>query len=157
MRNFKRIGAVAVAFLVVAALVAPAQAANQVTVGQFVQELARAKNLNATDARIAADNLAAIGIVMPANLSLGDRLTEGDVAVIAQAAGLNVRASAPAATFDDDKVDRFFTSFSRELSEGGRADYNPFAGGSEGGDEGDGEEGKGKGKGKGGRTPVEPF
>ena len=153
MRNFKRIGAVAVAFLVAAALVAPALAANQITVGQFVQELARAKNLNATDARIAADNLAAIGIVMPSDLSYGSRLTEGDVASIARAAGLNVRASAPTATFDDDKVDRFFTSFSRELSEGGRADYDPFAGS----DEGDGEEGKGKGKGKGGRTPVEPV
>ena len=52
MRNLKRLGAVAIAIALLAAV--PTMAAD-ITVGQFVQQLARAKNLNATDAQAAAD------------------------------------------------------------------------------------------------------
>jgi opacity protein-like surface antigen len=165
MRNVKRLGAVAIAVVLAIALAAPAVAAD-ITVGQFIQQLARAKNLNATDAKIAADSLAAVGIALPSNLRYGAVLTEGDVSAIARSAGLNVRTASPQSSFDSRKSERFFSSFSRELEgdTAGVRERDRFRkGGDEGGDEmpnGEAEEpsgkGKGKGKGKNGRTPSEP-
>lgn len=163
MRNVKRLGAVAVALVLAVALAAPTQA-TEITVGQFVQQLARAKNLNATDAKIAADSLAAVGVVLPP-LNYGAVLTEGDVALIARSAGLNVRTATPEAAFNADKSSRFFSSFSGELEDDNgirsRKSYRKSEPGPE--DETpDGEaeapdgKGKGKGKGKNGRTPSEP-
>jgi len=159
MRNLMRLGAVAIALVMLAAV--PAEA-GELTVGQFVQQLARAKNLNATDASVASDALAGVGIILPSNLSYSKVLTEGDVAQIARVAGLNVRTANPTATFDSDKAGRFFSSFSGELRTGnktyrekqyrkkGASDEDPT-----GEDEDDGS-GKGKGKGKNDRTPTEP-
>ena len=163
MRNVKRLGAVAVAVVLAVALAAPTQA-TEITVGQFVQQLAKAKNLNATDAKIAADSLAAVGIVLPP-MNYGAVLTEGDVAVIARSAGLNVRTATPDAEFGAAKSARFFSSFSGELDEDNgirtRASYRKGTGEDEAeapNGEGEAPDGKGKGEGKGknGRTPSEP-
>jgi hypothetical protein len=110
MRIAKRLAAVAFAL----ALFVPALAAND-TVGSFVQRMAQAKNLNATDARIAADSLAAVGVHLPANLDYNERLTEGDVTKIARAAGLNVTTNRPDAVFGGDQVDQFFLTFQTDI------------------------------------------
>jgi hypothetical protein len=143
--------------VLVAALAIPAFAAGEATVGQFIQEMARAKNLNATDARIALDSLAAVGIRLPENLKLSKRLTEADVVQIARAAGLPVNTSDPEAAFDRDQVDSFFSVFAVDLGANpppndgiikpyGDIKTDPFT--------------KGKGKKTGflkkGRTPTEP-
>jgi len=162
MRNVKRLGAMAVAVVLAVAFAAPAQA-TEITVGQFVQQLARAKNLNATDARIAADSLAAVGVVLPP-LNYGAALTEGDVALIARSAGLNVRTATPNAAFSANKSNRFFTSFSGELDEDNgirtRRSYRKSEPGEDEAPDGEAEapdgKGKGPGKGKNGRTPSEP-
>jgi hypothetical protein len=153
MRSVK-LSVLAVAVLV-AAIATPAIAAGEATVGQFVQEMARAKNLNATDARIAVDSLRAVGVRLPDDLKLSDRLTEGTVVRIARAAGLPVNTSNPDAVFDLDQVDRFFDVFDAELGAGPVDDetvtphtpwFDPFTKG----------KGKHKGWGKGHRTPSEP-
>lgn len=100
--------------VVLAAAAAPSLAAD-VTVGQFVQELARAKQLNATDAEIAAESLRSVGVRLPQDLRLSERLTEGDVVRISRAAGLSVSTTNPAAPFDEEQVDRFLVVFGVEL------------------------------------------
>ncbi len=175
MRNSMRLGTVAIAVVLAVAVAVPA-VASEITVGQFVQQLARAKNLNATDAKIAADSLAATGVKLPAGLNYGSVLTEGDVTSIARSAGLNVRTTNPDAVFDSTKADRFFSSFDGELraeSKGSSSlrmrrtkDHNQGNGGDEvdhcadrPGNNGNGKGcgfGRGKGKGKGDITPSEP-
>jgi len=103
------------AVVLLAAAVAPSLAAD-VTVGQFVQELARAKKLNATDGQIAAESLRTVGVHLPADLRLSNRLTEADVVRISRAAGLLVSTANPEAPFDDEQVDRFFVVFGSELA-----------------------------------------
>jgi len=162
MRNGTRIGTVAVALLMAAVLVAPALAANK-SVGEFVQDLARHKNLNASDAQTAFESLQSVGIRLPAKLDMNKALTEGDVAEISRSVGLNVTTSNPDATFDSDKSVRFFQSFGGEIGASG-GDY-PHSDG-EYGFPGNGNgppfdpwskgKGKGRGKGKGGYTPSEP-
>ena len=157
MRNLVRFGAVAIALALLT--VVPVEA-GEMTVGQFVQQLARAKNLNATDANVASDALAGVGIVLPSSLSYSNVLTEGDVASIARVAGLNVRTANPTAIFGSEKASRFFSSFSSELRTGNKT-YRERKFRKKGKDEdgGEGEDpgsGKGKGKGKGDRTPTEP-
>jgi hypothetical protein len=159
MRNLMRLGAVALA---VALLAAVPVTASDMTVGQFVQQLARAKNLNASDPGVAKDALAGAGVLLPSNLDFAAPLTEGDVAKIARVAGLNVRTANPTATFDSGKADRFFSSFSGELRNGDKTYRSRQQrkreepdGESESDLEDDGS-GKGKGKGKGERTPTEP-
>ena len=160
MKNVNRIGALVLAGLLV---VAPVFAAGDMTVGGFVVKLAKAKNLNATDSRIALDSLAGIGIVLPGDMKLSQRLTEGDVARISRLAGLNVTTTQPTAPFDQEQVERFFGTFSIELApgfggggggaetnnhdDGGGPAFNPYA--------------KGKGGSKGQKkghdfTPDEP-
>ena len=161
MKNVNRIGALVLAGLLVAA---PVIAAGDMTVGGFVVKLAKAKNLNATDARIATDGLAGIGIVLPGDLKLTQRLTERDVARISRAAGLNVNTTNPTAPFDQEQVERFFATFSIELEE---PDFGGGGGGAEANNHQDGggpafnpyAKGKGgaKGKKKGHSfTPAEP-
>ena len=112
MRSVTR-SVLAIAVLL-AATAAPALAAD-VTIGQFVQELAQAKKLNATDARIAADSLRTVGVRLPADLRLAERLTESDVVRISRAAGLLVSTANPEAPFDDEQMDQFFVVFGAEL------------------------------------------
>jgi hypothetical protein len=119
MRNLIRFGAMAVAVLMVAAVVAPALASSEVTVGRFVQELARHKNLNATDVQIAVDSLRSVGIRLPEGMRLEARLTEGDVVNISRAAGLRVTTSNPNAPFDSEQVQSFLFALSDELVDDG--------------------------------------
>ncbi|HXV75678.1 MAG TPA: hypothetical protein VD788_05105, partial [Candidatus Polarisedimenticolaceae bacterium] len=146
--------------------------AGETTVGRFVEELAKVKNLNATDPAIAADSLRAVGVRLDRGLDLNKRLTESDVAEISRAAGLLVTTSNPDAFFDSGKVDRFFQAFQTELALGASTTAcdpatedcsNP----GQGSGPGNGESGppfdpfsKGRGnprgKGKGDRTPTDP-
>jgi hypothetical protein len=137
---------------VMTVLVAPVEAA-ELTVGQFVQELARLKNLNAVDQRAAADELAQAGYRLPADLDFSKRLTEGDVARISVAGGLPVSTSDPEMPFTSEQVHRFLLAFSTELTGEDESEdppetrekdpgFDPF--------------GKGKGKGKGSHSPCEP-
>ncbi len=115
MSKINRLAAVAVALFVIAAVAAPALAA-EATVGRFIQELAKVKNLNATDPAIAADSLRGVGVRLPAKLEFDKKLTERDVADISRRVGLLVTTSNPGAYFSEQKVDRFFQSFSTELT-----------------------------------------
>ncbi len=114
----KNIAALAIVMLASAALVATSAA--EVTVGQFVQRLAQAKNLTATDPQVAVDSLAAEGIRLPASLNLSARLTEGDVTRISRAVGIKVSANDPDATFSTEQADQFFDVFGADL--GGTSD-----------------------------------
>ena len=175
MKNLKRIGAVAIALVMALAVAGPASASDDITVGEFIQNLARAKNLNASSARAAADSLASVGVFLPRNLDYGKVLTEGDVSSIARSAGLNVRSANPSAKFDSVKADRFFNSFGRELkadnADGGKgsqaqdgkwgwwySSHGEAEDDAETGmeDEGPSGKGKGKGKGKNDMTPSDP-
>ena len=167
MKNLKRFGAVAIALVMALAVAVPASASNEITVGEFIQQLARAKNLNASNARVAADSLAAVGVFVPSSLAHGKTLTESDVSSIARSAGLNVRSANPEASFDALKTERFFSSFGRELKadRGGQPGQDTKWGswwadgkGDEGTTEDEGPEGSGKGKGKGKNdmTPSDP-
>jgi hypothetical protein len=109
----------AVAVLMVTAAVAPVLASSEVTVGRFVQELARAKNLNATDEQIAVDSLRSVGIRLPEGMRLNARLTEGDVVSISRAAGLRVTTSNPNAPFNDEQVQSFMLALSDEMADEG--------------------------------------
>lgn len=117
MKEFSRLSATVVASLLVVALALPAVAADM-TVGNFVQKLAREKKLDATDAQTAVDSLAAAGVRLPADLQLNGRLTEGDVARVSRSAGLNVTTARPSAYFDAARVDLFFNTFAYELGPG---------------------------------------
>ena len=157
MRKANRVAAMAVAVIMLAAVAAPALA-SEATVGRFVQELAKVKNLNATDPAIAADSLRAVGVRLPSGLQYSKRLTEADVAEISRSAGLLVTTSNPDAYFGEEKVDRFFQAFSVELTQGASSGeiitttdtasqpFDPFTKGKS----------NGNGKGKGGRTPTDP-
>ena len=164
MSNVKRLGVVAVALVMSAALAVPALAASDVTVGQFLQEFAKAKNLNATDPRIAADSLAAVGVQMPNDVQLSQRLTESVVIKLSRSAGLNLSTSRPEASFSAEQVDRFFATFSGELRDdaviGVRSDCTPPSNGCNGNgppfDPFSKGKGKHKGFGKGHRSPTDP-
>ena len=164
MSNVKRLGVVAVLLVMSAAVAAPALAASEVTVGQFLQEFAKAKNLNATDPRIAADSLSAVGIEMPGDIQLTQRLTENVVIKISRSAGLNLSTSRPDASFSAEQVDRFFATFAGELRDdaviGVRSDCTPPSNGCNGNgppfDPFSKGNGKSKGKGLGHRTPTDP-
>ena len=167
MRNVKRLGAMAVAIAIVAALAAPVLA-SEYTVGQLVQRLAKEMNLNATDQRIAAESLAVAGVQLPSGMDYRKGLTEADMVEIARSVGLQVSTTRPDSSFDSGQVDRFFLTFAGEL--GGRyGDDNSVRNGEtpdgeSGGAPGNGpafdpySKGKGgaKGKKKGHRSPTEP-
>ena len=107
-----------VVVMAILALALPTFAAD-ITVGSFLQKLAQSKNLNATDARIAADSLRGIGVRVPADMRLMAPLTEGDVARIARAAGLNVTTNRPDASFTEEQVATFIVAFQAELANAG--------------------------------------
>jgi hypothetical protein len=166
MKSLVRASATVAAALLVVALATPAVAANDVTVGQFVQRMAMAKNLNSTDAMIAADSLQAVGIRLPEDLKMTARLTEADVVEISRAAGLRVTSSNPDKLFTSDQVDSFFFAFSDEIGVTGDPGDEAFTVRPYGEGNGNGwgppfdpfTKGKGqaKGKAKGWRSPWEP-
>ena len=141
--NVKRLGALFVALAMVAVAL-PAFAGNA-TVGDFVIKLAKARNLGATDARVAVNSLRGVGVRMPADINLSKQLTEGDVASLSRALGVNVTTTNPDNAFTDDQVDRFFAAFAVNLQNvGGESNdtaasdgppFNPYSkgkGGSKG-------------------------
>ena len=165
MATIKRTGTIVAVAALCLAFVTPAVAASDITVGDFVQRLAVAKGLAGTDARIAHDALRGIGIRLPGDLNFGNRLTEGDVAVISRAAGLNVRTSNPLNDFSNQQAEMFFISFKDDLGDDGngtRSHTNPGEGSGPGNGNGGPPfdpftKGKhGKGKGKGVISPTEP-
>jgi len=106
----------AIVLLTLLALTLPATASDETNVGSLVQRLAQAKNVDATDARIAVDSLRDVGVELPADLDLAARLTEGEVARISRSIGLNVSTNRPEALFSKNQLDRFFESFQVELA-----------------------------------------
>lgn len=150
MKNWSKVGL----GLVVAATfgVASAMAAD-VTVGQFLIQVAKVKNITAIDAASAERGLRDAGMNLPV-IDAGKRLTEGDVAAIASAAGVPVTTSQPDSPFSQDQVDNFFGAFSTTLS------AKPGTGGSQqekgGPPHDDPQPGKGKSKGFN-KTPSEPV
>ena len=165
MTYIKRASAIISVVALCMALTAPVYAASDITVGSFVQRLAQSKGLVATDARIASDSLRGIGIRIPGDLTYANSLTEGDVARIARAAGINVRTSSPESLFNNEQADLFFISFGDNLGDNGAStmsDDNP----GQGSGPGNGNSGPpfdpftkgkhGKGKGKGVFTPTDP-
>ena len=109
---------VALAIIMVASAALVVTTAAEMTVGQFIQDLARAKSLNATDPQIAVDSLAAAGVRLPDGLDLSATLTEGDVTKISRAAGLRVTATDPTAAFTAEQADEYFAVFSEDLNSG---------------------------------------
>jgi hypothetical protein len=144
LMNVKRFGVLFVALAMIAVAL-PTLAATDATVGDFVVRLAKARNLGATDARVAADSLRGVGVRMPADLNFSKRLTEGEVARIARTFGVNVTTTNPDNEFTNDQVDRFFSAFAVNLQQGAGSEdsvtgddgppFNPYAkgkGGSKG-------------------------
>lgn len=84
--------------------------AAEVTVGQFLVELAKVKGLAATDGVTAERSLRGIGVALP-QVELSKSLTEGDVARIATAAGVRVSTNTPTAPFSRTQVDGFVNTF----------------------------------------------
>lgn len=114
MKNLVSLRGVATALVAVAVLVGPAFAADQVTVGDFYKKVADIQGVEYTDAAGAEAALRAVGMRAPV-LDLGKILTQGDVASIANAAGLRVTTSTPDATFTEDQLSLFVSSFGTEL------------------------------------------
>ena len=163
MKNWKRYGAMVLAVAMMVAISTPIFAA-EATIASFVQQLAKVKNLNATDARVAQESLRSVGIRLPSNLDFGKSLTEGDVALISRAAGLRVSTSNPEAAFTQENMDVFFLSFSGELGgETASTNSHPY-GQNDNYNNGNGlghtfdpfSKGKGHGHGKGKQSPSEP-
>ncbi len=163
MAIIKRIGTIAAVAALCLGLVTPAMAASDITVGEFVQRLAKAKGLAGTDITVASNSLRGIGIRLPSGLDYGSHLTEGTVAEISRAAGLTVFTSNPDNAFSAEQTDTFFVSFKDDLEGNGmRSHDNP----GQGSGPGNGQSGPpfdpftkgkhGKGKGKGVFTPTEP-
>ena len=148
MKSLTRVSATVAAALLVVALAAPAVAANDVTVGQFVQRMAMVKNLNSTDAMIAADSLRAVGVRLPADLKMDARLTEADVVNISRAAVLRVTSSNPDKVFTSGQVDSFFFAFSDEIGVNGDPDDENY---------GNTVRPYGEGYGNGWGPPFDPF
>jgi len=153
MSKVRRIGAVALALVMAVAITAPVLAAGDVSVGDFLMQIAKARNLNASDVNTAVTSLHAVGVRLPAGINYDDRLTEGTVTGISRAVGLNVRTSTPDSNFDSDMVERFFVSFASELDvKGDPVISERYHNNGNGKDVYKGNNGKGKG----GRTPSEP-
>jgi hypothetical protein len=143
---------------VVGILAAAPVLAEQVTVGRFVMDLAKAKRLEAVDARSAAAALDRVGVRIPAGTDFSKRLTEGDVARLSRLAGLNVTTTNPDGSFDNDRLGSFFTVFASELATGSARSststegeesgppFDPYAKGN----------GGSKGKKLGHRSPSDP-
>jgi len=169
MSKWRGLSALAAALLVGLVVAVPAHGANEVTVAQFIENLARNWKIEAADASSALDALNAAGVRTPSGLDLRKPLTEGDVVAFAAAMNLRLSTAHPEQVFTDDQMDRFFAVFGTELglrpgsdgSEQGRDDdddgngppdgwpgngngppFDPFS--------------KGKGKGKGNVSPTDP-
>lgn len=152
MKNLKSLKVVAAVLIALAMLAAPALAAGQdLTVGKFLIEIAKVKQLDAADAITARASLANVGIRV-GNLNLDKGLTQGDVVLISNAAGLPMSTSTPEATFSNDQMVTFISTFGPEL---GGGDDNTTMGDKPKVDPRD--KGKGLKKGLYKRSPSEPI
>lgn len=84
--------------------------ATEVTVGQFLMELAKVKGLAATDGVTAERSLRTVGVALP-QVDLNKSLTEGEVARIATSAGIRVATATPESPFSQRQVDGFVQTF----------------------------------------------
>jgi hypothetical protein len=115
MKNLKSLKVVAAVLIALAMLAAPALAAGQdLTVGKFLIEIAKVRQLDAVDAMTARNSLANVGIRF-GNLDLDKDLTQGDVVLISTAAGLPMSTSTPEAPFDNEQMSIFISTFGPEL------------------------------------------
>jgi len=153
MKNLKVLSGVA-AVLVALSLCVPAVAADRVTVGDFVTEIAKVKGLPAANAVEAQTSLSAAGVRLQ-GLDLNAVLTQGDVVTIGNAAGLNLSSSTPEAEFGSDDVSSFMVNFAPEL---GSSPENGTTGADNNGNGADPlTKGKGLKKGLLKRSPSEPI
>lgn len=157
----------ATALLLVAAVAGPALGGDEITVGDFIQNLALDWKVDATDVASGLQALKAVGAGPHAELDLRKPLTEGDVVALAATMNLRLSTSDPERAFTGRQAERFLAVFGKEL---GR-DHSPRsheAGGESAGDgppqewPGQGQGPgfnpfvKGKGKGKGNVSPSDP-
>jgi hypothetical protein len=114
-----------VAVLVVVGAVAPVFAAgSKVTVGDLLKDIANLKRLPATDAVTAEAALRAAGYRLPA-LDRAATLTEGAVATISNAVGLQVASSNPTAEFSRGQMNSYVSAMGTDLSRTNRDSANP--------------------------------
>jgi hypothetical protein len=148
MKRLSKFGVVAG---VIAAFAAVSVMAAEVTVGQFLVQIAKVKNVGAVDGESAVRGLQASGVNL-SGLDLNKNLTEGDVARIASAVGVKVTTSQPQAAFSQRQADSFVRTFGTDLGSGGAAD-GPST---QGTTRPDPQPGKGKSKGHT-KSPSEPV
>lgn len=149
MKMWNKLGLGVAAAVVASAM--PAMAADY-TVGQFLVEVAKAKNIVAVDAASAERGLRQAGVSLPA-LNLNQSLTEGTVASIATAVGVPVSTSRPDTPFNQGQVESFITTFGPSM---GTGDTNQTDGSTDGTTKEDPQPGKGKSKGFN-KSPSEPV
>lgn len=158
MKKTRSFRCLMVAVLAMGIAAAPALAASDVTVGEFLVEIAKVKSLSARDGESALAALRAAGMNLPA-LDLRKPLTEGDVATVATAAGLNVTTARPSSPFSRNQVSSFLLSFGSDI---GKLPTDPPADPHDGSTSGQGttnpdpQPGKGKSKGHN-KSPSEPV
>jgi len=116
MKTTKALGALSLGFVLLLGAASAVEADTGASVGDFIVQLAKVKNLNSADPAIARDALAVVGVRVPSDLDATRPLTEGDVSRIARSAGVRVTTSRPDQPFSRLQVERFFTSFQGELS-----------------------------------------
>jgi hypothetical protein len=106
---------------VIAFFAAASVMASDVTVGQFLVQIAKAKNVSAVDGDSAVRGLQSVGVNL-SGLDMNKTLTEGDVARIAGAVGMKVTTSRPEASFSQRQADSFVQAFGKSLGSGGTTD-----------------------------------
>ena len=119
MKRLSKFGVVAG---VIAAFAAVSVMAADVTVGQFVVEIAKVKNISASDPASAVRGLQAVGVDL-SGLDLNKGLTEGDVARISNAVGVRVTTSRPDASVSQRQVENYVETFSSDLNRLPDSDY----------------------------------
>lgn len=130
-----------------------AAAPDEMTVGEFLVEMARTGFLPADDPATAEQALRSAGIALPF-IDPDKPLTEGDVAVIVTATGLHVSTVQPDASYTRGQVDSLLASFGPTIVE-------RIATGTDGeGEQGENENNQGNGmkqkKRKKRKTPKDP-
>lgn len=151
MKSWMKLALVAGMALVVSVT---AVSAAQVLVGDFLVQVARAKNIAAADAVSAERGLRAAGINLP-RLDFGKALTEGDVVNIANAVGVQVTTTRPTTPFTQTQVDSFLLTFGSDLG-GLPKEPNPSPNNGRGTTKPDPQPGKGLSKGHY-KSPSEPI
>lgn len=119
-----RVGIAATSLALAGTFLAASASAGEVSVGDFYREIAKHRNVAATDEATAEKALRAGGLSLPA-LDLRRVLTEGDVVRISEAIGIRVRTSRPQAPVTRRQLDAFSRTFADDLSgANGQGDRN---------------------------------